>query len=85
MTTLAKILISCTALALPFAASAQSNDAKYCQALTETYRNSVPKTATPDAVVPVAISKCASGDTATGIPVLEKALTDAKVSLPPRT
>jgi hypothetical protein len=34
--------------------------------------------------VPVAIAKCQAGDTATGIPVLEKVLKDNKVALPPR-
>jgi len=85
MNTLAKILIGCTVVALPFAATAQSSDAKYCQALTDAYRQSIPNGVNSDAVVPVAISKCASGDTAAAIPVLEKALIDAKVSLPPRT
>jgi hypothetical protein len=31
-----------------------------------------------------AINQCNQGNTAAGIPVLEKALTDAKVSLPAR-
>jgi hypothetical protein len=34
--------------------------------------------------VPVAISKCDAGDTASGIPILEKTLKGAKVTLPPR-
>ena len=32
-----------------------------------------------------AIAKCDAGDYAGGIPVLEKALTDARIPLPPRT
>ena len=32
-----------------------------------------------------AMSKCQSGDTASAIPVLEKALTDQKIALPPRS
>jgi hypothetical protein len=38
LTNLAKIVIGCTVVVLPIAAIAQSSDAKYCQALTETYR-----------------------------------------------
>ena len=34
--------------------------------------------------VPVAMAKCDAGDPAVGIPILEKALKDAKVNLPPR-
>ena len=69
----------------PFTATAQSNDAKYCKALSDTYRKTLAREATPRAEVPVAIAKCEAGDTAAGIPVvLEKAPTDAKVTLPPR-
>ena len=34
---------------------------------------------------PQAIAKCDAGDYASGIPVLEKMLTDARIPLPPRT
>ncbi len=78
------VVIAGLALSAPLAAFAQSADAKYCNALIDKYRNTVAKTADPAAEVPVAISKCQSGDTAAGIPVLEKALRDAKVELPPR-
>jgi hypothetical protein len=75
-------LIAGMALA-PFAAFGQSADAKYCQALSDLYRRTSPKDSTPDAEVPAAMAKCQAGDMS-GIPVLEKALTDGKVTLPPR-
>lgn len=89
MTVKAIVAIAGIATAMPLgafaqSASTQSADARYCDALIEVYRDSVAKTADPAATVPVAISKCQSGDTAAGIPVLEKALTDARVTLPPR-
>jgi hypothetical protein len=37
-----------------------------------------------DATVPEAINQCDKGNTAASIPVLEKALTDDTVTLPPR-
>ena len=84
MSTIAKILIGCAAVALPFAATAQSNDVGYCQALSKTYRDTVSRTQTPNLVVPVAMSKCGTAGTADAIAVLEKALQDNRVSLPPR-
>jgi hypothetical protein len=81
MKTLTVSLLATIALA-PLAALAQSADAKYCQALAETYRKI--GVANTDAAIPEAINQCNQGNTAAGIPVLEKALTDAKVSLPPR-
>jgi hypothetical protein len=79
MTGVTKLLLVCSTIALPLA------DAGYCQALSNTYRNVVPKTGNPTAAAPVAMAKCAAGDTAAGIPVLEQALRDARVTLPPRT
>ena len=73
----------CASLAMPFAALAQSADAKYCAALSAEYRKLNTMTAT--GVEADAMAKCAAGDTATGIPILEKALKDAKVTLPPRS
>jgi hypothetical protein len=70
-------------IALPFAAVAQSNDVEYCNKLSATYRSVVMGNATPQASVPEAMSKCATSP-ATSIPVLEKALTDNKVTLPSR-
>jgi hypothetical protein len=74
-------LIAAVALA-PLTALAQSSDATYCQALAATYRKLT--TQNTDAAVPEAINQCNQGNTAAGIPVLEKALKDAKVTLPPR-
>lgn len=89
MKTVTRTLLAFACVALPFAASAQSNDSKYCTALGDKYNTYVlassgksHNTASPD--IANAISKCAS-DPATAIPVLEKALNDAKVSLPARS
>jgi hypothetical protein len=38
-----------------------------------------------DAVAADAMAKCKAGNTAAGIPVLEKFLKEGKVTLPPRT
>jgi hypothetical protein len=91
MKTTMKFLAACTAVALPFAAasfpvaaSAQSTDAAYCSALIKLYRSTVSTHEDPSATVPVAMAKCDAGDTATGIPVLEQALKDDGVTLPPR-
>ena len=76
-------LVTCASLVLPFAAFGQSADAKYCEALSTKYREvSSFQSDSPQAV---AMAKCKAGDTASGIPVLEKALKNAKVPLPPRT
>jgi hypothetical protein len=66
----------------PFTAFGQSADAKYCQALADSYRKT--NAQNMDAAVPEAINQCNQGNTAAGIPVLEKALKDAKITLPPR-
>jgi hypothetical protein len=76
--------VICTSMAVPLAALAQSaTDVAYCNKLSATYRSTVASTATPDATVPVAMSECATKP-ASSIPVLEKALTDNKVTLPSR-
>ena len=80
---LAVVLIALTA-------SAQSNDAAYCQALIDKYQAYVaninigrsPQPGTVDGQV--AIEQCRKGNTAAGIPVLEKKLRDAKIDLPRR-
>lgn len=82
MKTVALILIS-AGIALPFTAFAQSSDVDYCNKLSATYRSVVMGNATPQAQIPEAMSKCSSSP-ATSIPVLEKALTDNKVTLPSR-
>ncbi len=75
--------------AMPAIAWAQSADTNYCNALSATYlkyvnnpgtgRGSQPASAT----VSEAQGQCAANPAA-GIPVLERALKDARVNLPPR-
>jgi len=61
-----------------------TNDMAYCSALAALWRKT--STASPaQGPVPEAIAQCSAGNTAAGIPVLEKALTDSKVQLPKRT
>jgi hypothetical protein len=75
-------------LGLPVAASAQSADAKYCAALSEKYDAYIETAgdkggrATPTEVV-IAMDRCKS-DPASSIPILEKQLKAAKLTLPPR-
>jgi hypothetical protein len=77
------------AFLLPTAALAQSGDAAYCSALAEKYQHYVGqndaahRAQNPMASINNAISDCTSGKAASAIPVLEKALQDAKVDLPP--
>jgi hypothetical protein len=72
----------------PLAAVAQNNDAAYCAALSDTYQKYLGSNSgrrfTSDLPAEVAMSKCKAGDTASGIPVLEGRLRDAKFTLPPR-
>ncbi|MBV8392590.1 MAG: hypothetical protein JOY81_05355 [Alphaproteobacteria bacterium] len=88
-TTLALIgLALCAAPFTTVPASAQGGDAAYCGKLTNMYQTYVERTnrrgeAARNGAVDEAISKCHAGDYS-GIPVLEKQLTDAKVDLPAR-
>jgi len=83
-------LVPALAALLPFGASAQTSDADYCKALTQKYETYVSNmsvghsagSGTIDASV--AISQCRDGNRASGIPVLEKRLRDARIDLPPR-
>jgi len=71
------------ALALPLgAAFAQSADTTYCKQLSSLYRT-VNRGADPTGAGAQAMSQCDTNPGA-GIPYLEKSLTDAKVSLPPK-
>lgn len=85
ITTLATLFV----LALPLGtAHAQSPDAAYCQALTDKYTTYVAdqnehRPAPANVGVTAAIAQCKAGNMA-GIPVLERALTDAQVALPTR-
>ena len=86
----AKYLAAALATASPLTASAQTSDAAYCQALAQKYQVYVsnmavgrsPGSGTIDGTV--AIEQCKAGNTAAGIPVLERKLRDAKIDLPPR-
>lgn len=84
-----KWMLPVLALSLPFAAMAQSNDAAYCAALSEKYTrylgmNQGRGTQPQSLDAQVAVQKCAAGDAAGSIPVLEKALRGARLELPPR-
>jgi hypothetical protein len=84
-------LFAATALLLPAAALAQTNDADYCRALTQRYQTFVAgvdrghNPQPPPVDAQAAIEQCKSGNTAAGIPVLEQKLRDAKVDLPKRS
>jgi hypothetical protein len=78
-------------LALAAPALAQGNDAAYCQALVSKYQQYVTGTGSGrhgenelNANAKIAIDKCNAGD-ASGIPVLEQELKNAKVTLPQRS
>ena len=77
-------LVVGSAIAFPMAVFAQNPaaDAKYCAALSAEYRKL--NTGSDSGAAADAMSNCKSGNTAAGIPVLEKALQDQKVTLPPR-
>jgi hypothetical protein len=75
-------LSASVALALPVAALAQSTDAQYCQKLADLYRTTNKENM--DASAPEAMNQCKQGNTAAGIPVLEKLLKESKVTLPAR-
>jgi hypothetical protein len=85
-----KWLLPAAAILMPLAASAQMNDAAYCKALTQKYEvyisskttGRTPGQGTVDSSV--AIEQCKAGNTASGIPVLEHKLRDARIDLPPR-
>jgi hypothetical protein len=82
MRTTLTCLIVCSAIALPFAAMAAMTDAQYCEALSTEYRKL--NTSSDSGGVADAMANCKAGNTAAGIPVLEKALKDQKVTLPSR-
>jgi len=82
----------CLAAALAVvSAAARADDVSYCKALGDKYMTYVsnmqagrsPMPESPD--IRIAIDQCNKGNTAAGIPVLEKALKDNKATLPPRS
>ena len=84
-------LMPAVAALLPLGASAQTTDADYCKALTQKYETyisnmSVGRSAGSGTIdASVAIAQCKDGNTASGIPVLEKKLRDARIDLPPHS
>ncbi len=74
-------LIVGATFSLPLAAAAQSAaDYRYCSALSDKFQGF---TVTSSRITQ-AIEKCRNGKSAEAIPVLEAALHDANVALPPR-
>ena len=63
--------------------TAGMSDADYCAALSNRYRQY--RTSQVDETAAAAMYQCQIGNTATGIPVLEKTLTDLRIPLPSRT
>jgi hypothetical protein len=70
------------------AGSAQADDAAYCSALVQKYERHLvgeSKNRAPASLeARQAVEQCKAGDSK-GIPALEKALSNAKISLPPRS
>ena len=90
-------LATAAVVALPFVANAETNhreasDVAYCSALSEKYVRYVGSSESSprrlvrrsDLTGRLALAKCAEGDTATAIPILEQKLANAKVELPTR-
>ena len=85
-----KWLMPLVAVAFPLTASAQTSEAAYCKALTAKYEafvvNMKGHSIQPGGVDgSVAVEQCKAGNTAEGIPVLERKLHDAKIDLPKRS
>lgn len=77
------------ATSLPSAALAQVDDAAYCGALIQKFQRYVIKTGSQSPNTGsldgnVAVEQCRAGNTAAGIPVLEKRLRGAGIELPAR-
>ena len=92
MNELAARIALALAVVLPATALAQSrmSDAEYCKALGDLYQKHVAnpqsgQSPMPDpATIQNAIEQCRAGNTAAGIPVLERRLRSARIDLPPR-
>jgi hypothetical protein len=69
-------------------APAAADDMAYCAQLSALYRRYLGNTGEgrtfPDVAAATAMDQCDRGNTATGIPVLEKKLRDARFTLPKR-
>jgi len=85
-----KWLMPLVAVGLPLTASAQISDATYCRRLIARYEAFVDNM-NGHSMQPggldgqVAMAQCKAGNTAEGIPVLERKLQDAKINLPKRS
>jgi hypothetical protein len=84
-------LVVCALLGLPSCvAYGESADSRYCEALADTYLDLVghddlsPGTTSNPVAIAVAMEKCKT-DPAYSIPIIEQALKNAKINLPPRT
>lgn len=74
-------------LVLTAPAQAQGDDVAYCAQLADLYRRylgNLGERSFPDVSASVAIDDCQKGNTAAGIPVLEKKLRDGRFTLPKR-
>ena len=71
------------------AGKARASDMAYCAELTAMYRKYLGQTSSrqtmPDVSASTAIDACERGNTAAGIPVVEKRLTDQRFTLPNRS
>src|SRR5216683_1858623 len=70
--------------------AARGDDAAYCAALTKQYHQYIDETVgqggpSSAAGGSLAMAQCAAGNTKDGIPVLERKLSNAKISLPQRS
>jgi hypothetical protein len=89
---LAMVVLGLMAPAAALAAPLDTSDAAYCQALADRYVRYVGHDAASSRLLrdqgtidgQVAVSQCRSGNASAAIPVLERELSNAKVSLPPR-
>ena len=78
--------LSALMLALPVIADAQGGDVAYCAQLSVLYRRYVENSPGRqyDAEAAIALDDCKNGNTAAGIPVLEKKLLEFGFTLPER-
>ena len=83
------LCLSLTAEAQAQAPTMSKDDMAYCAELSALYRRYLGNTGEgrsfPDVTAANAISDCERGNTAAGIPVLEKKLRDARFTLPRRS
>jgi len=82
------LLLGLCLLSLAEAAPARADDMAYCADLSDMYKRYLGQSSNrgpiPDAAASNAMTACQRGNTAAGIPVLEKRLLDARFTLPKR-